>query len=179
MGFPSALFDTGRRAGGAAAKQESLLLRIEFRVDGEPVGQPRPRAFARKFGSTYQARVYDPGTAEGWKSCIAAAALPHRPQTPLVGPIRLRLAFAMRRPKSHYRTGKYSGELRADAPIWHIGTPDADNLAKAVLDALTQIGMWKDDAQVFSLHAGKRYTNYAPGCNVEIELVGLTEDSPC
>ena len=52
---------------------------ISFSVDGEPKAQPRPKAFARNFGNKWQARVYDPGTAEGWKSLIAIAVKPHLP----------------------------------------------------------------------------------------------------
>jgi hypothetical protein len=40
---------------------------ISIFVHGEPKGQPRPRAFAR--GG--MVRMYDPATAEGWKSAIA------------------------------------------------------------------------------------------------------------
>lgn len=60
---------------------------IQFRVYGVPKGQPRPKAFARNFGGKWQARVYDPGTAESFKSAIAAAAQNCRPKVPLSGPI--------------------------------------------------------------------------------------------
>ena len=33
--------------------------------------------------------------------------------------------------------------------------PDADNLAKAVLDALTDLGFWGDDSQIVVLHISK------------------------
>lgn len=46
-------------------------------------GQPRPRAFARRMGDgKFVARVFESGTAEGWKSLIAAEAA----KTPISGP---------------------------------------------------------------------------------------------
>lgn len=44
---------------------------ITFFIHGDPKPQPRPRAFARRMGAKFVARVYDAGTAEGWKSQIA------------------------------------------------------------------------------------------------------------
>lgn len=135
-------------------------------VPGEPKGQPRPRAFARNG----KARVYDPGTAEHWKSCVAAA-MRDRLTFTFMGPVYLCLNFVMPRPKSHYRTGKHSGELRDTAPFWHTGKPDYDNLAKAVTDALTTLRAWVDDAQVAEARVTKRYAgpDERPGCWVRIE----------
>ena len=45
-------------------------MRRELSAPGIPKGQPRPRAFSRNG----HARVFDPGTAEGWKSAVAVAA---------------------------------------------------------------------------------------------------------
>jgi Holliday junction resolvase RusA-like endonuclease len=138
---------------------------ISFFAPGDPKGQPRPRAFSR--GG--HARVFDPGTAEGWKSAVAVAAKPHIPAQPIAGAVYVTLDFYFRRPKSHYRTGKRAGELRDDAPEVFLSKPDADNLAKAVLDAMTTIGFWKDDAQVWNLSVSKRYDRDGrPGVCVEV-----------
>ncbi len=132
---------------------------IQFRAYGDPKGQPRPRAFSRG-GMT---RVYDPGTAEGWKSQIASAALPHKPAQ-IEGPIHVTLRFFFRRPKGH------SGAkgLKPSAPTYHTAKPDADNLAKAVLDCITQLGFWKDDSQVACLDVIKRYSDAEPFCEITI-----------
>jgi hypothetical protein len=75
-----------------------------------------------------------------------------------VGPVRVDLCFYFARPKSHFRTGKFAGVLRDDAPKWHTTKPDRDNLEKAVLDALTQVGgFWQDDSQVCAGSVTKRY----------------------
>ena len=118
-------------------------------------------------GGKYSARVFDTGTAEGWKSAVAFNARPHTPAAPIAGPVRVKLAFVFKRPKSHFRSNGV--ELRPEAPAKHTARPDADNLAKAVLDALTQLGgFWKDDSQVAVLAIYKDYGNQA-GAFVEIK----------
>jgi Holliday junction resolvase RusA-like endonuclease len=142
------------------------VVNIYFEVDGVPKGQPRPRAFGmkRKDGGV-AIRVYDPGTAEAWKSAIAVAfrkkfdGLDPKPTLPIVGDVSLRMRFMFQRPKSHYRTGQHSAELRPDAPDWHTSKPDLDNLVKAVMDALTNIGIWRDDSQVAFMEAAKWWSS--------------------
>ena len=96
---------------------------ISFFVSGEPKGQPRPRAFARKMGGKFVARVFDAGTAEAWKSCIAAAAAQHKPAEPIAGPVRLRLCFYLARPKGHHPSGRIDRGLRATSPLHPIREP--------------------------------------------------------
>jgi Holliday junction resolvase RusA-like endonuclease len=133
-------------------------------VVGDPKGQPRPRAFARK---GLGVRVYDPGTAEGWKSQIALAF----PRTIAAhsGPVSAWFDFVFQRPKSHFRP---NGSLLPRAPRYHVHKPDADNLAKAALDALTTIGVWTDDAQVAMVAIQKRYADLTQhersGCRISI-----------
>ena len=149
---------------------------IKIRVYGELKGQPRPRAFARRMGDgKFVARVFESGTAEGWKSLIAAEAAKHRPAEPISGPVFVNAYFIFPRPKSHYRTGKRANELRADAPEWHTSKPDRDNLDKALLDALTQLGgFWRDDCQVCAGVLQKSYGDL-PGVMI---LIGELEVEP-
>ena len=74
------------------------------------------------------------------------------------------LRFMLPRPRGHY--GKRG--LRPSAPQHHVGSPDVDNLAKAVLDALVEIGFLRDDRQVRMLYVAKFYAEGAPGCYVRI-----------
>jgi Holliday junction resolvase RusA-like endonuclease len=140
-----------------------------FFVAGEPKPQPRPRAFARRFGNAVRAGVYDSGGADGWKAAICAQANQHRPATPLSGPIVLSLRFLMPRPVGHFRIGKFADQLKGNAPVHHTAKPDADNLAKAVMDALTVGGWWLDDSQVVSLTIKKNWVSRGKaGCEVSI-----------
>lgn len=139
---------------------------IKFFASGAPKGQPRPKAFSR--GGI--ASVYDPATAEGWKSQIAIAARQCIPAAPLPMPLYLHLEFYMPRPGGHYVGGKKDRPIRPSAPGYHTGNPDADNLAKAVMDALTILRMWGDDAQVADLRVRKLYENGSgPGCLITIK----------
>lgn len=142
---------------------------IQFVVLGDPKGQPRPKAFARKFANgAVMARVYDPGTAEGWKGQIALAAKSYVPFPPLLGPIQLDIEFRFSRPKAHY----LKSGLRPNAPMYHTGKPDRDNCEKAVMDALTTLGMWKDDGQVcagevtkvYAMRVQQRYNEIGENC---------------
>lgn len=134
---------------------------ITFRATGVPKGQPRPRAFARKG----RVRVYTPGTAEAWKSQIAEAAKTWH-GLKIEGPIMLTVDFLMPRPRSHFRR---NGDVRPTAPQWHTSRPDLDNLLKAVLDALTTVGVWRDDNEVVEIVSRKRYaTETEPGAIISI-----------
>jgi Holliday junction resolvase RusA-like endonuclease len=133
---------------------------LDLFVPGAPKGQPRPRAFAR--GG--KARVYDPGTAEGWKGQIALALRPHLPPVPVDTAVGVHLHFLLPRPRGHF--GKRG--LRPSAPEFPLGSPDVDNLAKAVLDALVEIGFLRDDRLVRRLSVCKHYAEGAAGCHVRI-----------
>ena len=142
-------------------------MNVSFFVTGDPKAQPRPRAFARRVGNKVMVRAYDPGSAEGWKSQVALGARHHRPPQPSRATMSVMLTFFFRRPASHFK-GK-TRILRPDAPRQHCTKPDTDNLAKAVLDALTTVGMWQDDKQVYSLHVMKLYSDGdVPGCFIQI-----------
>jgi len=129
-------------------------------VSGDPKGQPRPRAFSRNG----KARVFDSGTAEGWKSLIALAARDHLPASPLACPVRVDVEFYFRRPLRLMKKKSPFGFIP------HTAKPDRDNLDKAVLDTLTQIGFLQDDALVVEGTIKKYYTpiNTGPGALIEI-----------
>jgi Holliday junction resolvase RusA-like endonuclease len=141
-----------------------MTQRITFTVDGLPKGQPRPRACTRRIGNRIVARVHEAGTAEGWKGLIAVVATPLRPSSPLLCPVEVSIRFRLPRPKSLCRRKDPDGELLA------LCKPDLDNAAKAVLDCLTQIGWWRDDAQVVRLIVEKVYhaKDGRPGADISI-----------
>ena len=133
-------------------------------VDGHPKAQPRVKAFRR--GA--HAGVYDPGTADNWKLAVAAAVKAAWNKEQHTGPLRLTLRFMMPRPKAHF--GK-SGQIKETAPHYQTSKPDLDNLAKAVMDALTQLQVWKDDSQIVQLWVSKPYTEKQAGCWITLDHV--------
>jgi len=120
-----------------------------FEVHGIPKPQPRGRSVMR--GG--HAGVYDPGTADYWKALVREASRPAKPKEPLGGPLAVTIYFRFDRPNTHY--GKKG--VKPSAPVYHTQRPDVDNLAKAVLDALTNEAWWKDDDQIFSLSIVKSW----------------------
>ena len=122
-----------------------------FEVLGTPKAQPRVRAFAQRIGNGYQARVFDPGTAEDWKSQVAIASRTHRPPAPLAGPVRVDVDLFFPRPKAMMRKSDPEG------PVAHIAKPDRDNCEKAILDALKILGFFVDDSRVCAGEVRKYY----------------------
>jgi len=111
----------------------------------EAKGQPRPRAFVR--GG--RGAVYDPCTANNYKHAIVLEArrLEYADMC-LDTPVCVYIDVFVKRPKSHFRA---NGEVKPLAPALHTQKPDADNIAKAVLDALTTAGVLRDDKCVYGL----------------------------
>ena len=147
---------------------------LTFQVTGEPKGQPRPRAFARKMGAIHVARFYDSDVADEWKRAVQIALLEMATQTRwelTLGPVAVELRFAMPRPKSHFG----AKGLKASAPVAHVGKPDVDNLAKLCLDQITRSGcVWRDDSQVVSLTVHKFWAvANEQGCSVSISTLGI------
>jgi crossover junction endodeoxyribonuclease RusA len=137
---------------------------LSFYAIGTPVGQPRPRACIRG----RHAGMYDPGTADAWKAAVSAASKAAWDGRVFDGPIRLSLTIWMPRPKSHLRS---NGEVKPTAPRWHTSKPDLDNIEKAIKDAITTAGVWKDDCLVCSVRKTKRYADGQPGAEVRIEEI--------
>jgi Holliday junction resolvase RusA-like endonuclease len=120
---------------------------ITIIVNGIPKGQPRVRAYSR--GG--HAGVYTPDTANGWKEAVRLATLPHRPATPIDAPTRMELDVYFPRPK------RLCGKRCDQGKIPHTGKPDIDNVAKAIMDVLTDSGVVRDDAVIYDIHPRKFY----------------------
>jgi len=161
-----------RPTDGTHTREGSLDMIIigPFFVSGDPKPQPRPRAFARRMGNAIRAGVYESGGADGWKACVAVQANMFRPQVPLSGALSVTLLFRMPRPKGHYGTGRNATVLKLASPLNHECKPDLDNLAKAVLDAMTVGGWWGDDCQITDLRVRKEWAGVGQlaGCGIEI-----------
>ena len=123
---------------------------IEFTVPGNPTALKRHRNFQK---GTFRG-TYDPSQVD--KADFLAKAMACRPGKLLDGPLAVTIEFVFSRPKGHYRTGKYSDVLKDSSPSWHTSTPDADNLAKFIGDALQGM-FWKNDSSISQLSVTKHY----------------------
>jgi Holliday junction resolvase RusA-like endonuclease len=59
-------------------------------------------------------------------------------------------------------------KINEDDFMPHIRKPDTDNLLKAVMDSITQAGVWKDDALVYFTEASKGYAQGQTGARIKI-----------
>lgn len=125
---------------------------LSFTVPGPPVAQPR--AAATTIGG--HARMYTPTKNKGGRSNGIAEykALVRRmfgeawSGAPLAGPVSVEIVAVFPRPQSHVWKRRPMPRCR------HTTRPDADNVAKAVLDALTDLA-WRNDTQVARLVVAK------------------------
>lgn len=138
-----------------------------FRVEGEPVPEPRPRAYVAPSG---RASVYKTKRAKDWARTVLVSARHARPPVPIAGPVTVVAVFHFRRPLRLSR--------KSDPPglIPHVCKPDLDNLLKPVLDALTRDRWWRDDSQVVRVLASKYYGRVGDGAGVEVMV--LTDPPP-
>jgi crossover junction endodeoxyribonuclease RusA len=128
----------------------------EIRVYGVPVPQGSKRAYTNKHTGRVNVVEAQSARVRSWRQAIidAAAGSGYTP-----GPVSVIVVFWLPRPKQHYGTGKNSAQLKPGAPAYPAAMPDLDKLTRAVLDALTDAGCWKDDGQVVVLSAKKLYAD--------------------
>ena len=147
---------------------------LTFTVQGEPKGQPRPRAFARKVGAIHVARFYDSDVADAWKRQVSLAiahAVNSSSWSLTEAPVAVELRFAMPRPKSHFG----AKGLKPSAPQFHVQKSDLDNLEKLCLDQITRSArIWRDDSQVVSMRSDKFWAvGNEQGCSVSISTLEI------
>ena len=135
---------------GNNVDSSSLAREYVFDVDFPPTSLKRHRH--TKFGN----HTYDPSAGE--KKEFLKKLIPTLPKKPLTKPIKAELYFYEVRPKSHYRTGKYAGELKPSAPKFNVVKKDIDNFVKFVFDSLNK-HLYNDDSQIFELVCGKYYSD--------------------
>lgn len=128
-------------------------------------GIPAPQGSKTKWGTEASKNL------KPWRDSVIIAARNAEPQRVYFSEVAVDLTFFFPRPKSHFGTGRNATLLKSSAPEWKASAPDLDKLCRAILDALVQAGILRDDALVVTLNAGKLYDEH-PGCRVTIRPVG-------
>ena len=122
---------------------------IKIVINSKPIALKRHRV--GKFG-----RMYDPSSKDKKKTIQEIKKF--KPDVKLKGSILIEYKFFYKRPKSHYRTGKFSNILKDNAPKHHINKPDLDNIIKYYNDVL-QMNFIEDDSQIVCVWAVKKYSS--------------------
>ncbi len=130
------------------------MTKIQTYVNGVPIAQPRHRVTT----ASGFARAYIPAShkVHVWKNAIIASLDKSGMSDRRIDvPVELSLEFQLPMPK---RMKNETGHT-----ISHVKKPDIDNLVKAVMDAMTTTGVWRDDSLVWNVHACKIYAGEFPG----------------
>lgn len=138
---------------------------IELRI----YGTPAPQGSKKFVGTTKKGRgilVESSAKVKPWRMDVkeqAEKALRQLGHT-LAGPLKVSMVFTLKKPASAPKT-------RVTFPD---RLPDLSKLVRSTEDAITDAGLWEDDARIVQCLSGKRYPGEgedaldAPGCVVRI-----------
>ncbi|MFI1767463.1 RusA family crossover junction endodeoxyribonuclease [Streptomyces sp. NPDC020800] len=154
---------------------------INITVHGTP--GPQGSKTRNAAGALYESSA----KVKPWREAVKSAALDtlayDETWMPLNEPVRVDVVFTLRRPKSHYGTGRNAGVLKASAPEYPTGKPDLDKLVRSTQDALKDAGVLHDDSVVTAVFAAKAYVLTGadalshPGAVIQVWRLNKPEES--
>lgn len=140
---------------------------IEFFVPGIPATAGSKTGF---YNPKLKRVLMSPASkkTKPWMAVVSAYAKEAYSGPLLTGAVKMTLAFALLRPKAHYKSnGDLNPKKARKCPIVK---PDGGKMQRAVEDALTGI-IWRDDSQVAVWIGSKVYVERDPGVLVSIEEI--------
>jgi Holliday junction resolvase RusA-like endonuclease len=136
---------------------------IDFFIPCNPpksTAQGSSRIMKRRDGTQFVGRFANSKATKA-KANLLTLLHPHRPETPLEGPLEVSVYWSYAWRKSETKKNKRFGFLPCDT------RPDIDNLCKMLFDSMTAAGFWNDDSQIASLYFRKSWSN-EPGISIRI-----------
>ena len=131
-----------------------------------PLGKGRPRAVS----VAGRARVYTPTATADWEHFAAVEMRSqYESSEPMTGPLGCEIVAVFARTAALLAKNKIGYKY----PTWrlpHAVKPDADNIAKSVLDAVEKAGIICDDKQIALLTVGKHYAMIHEEPRVEVRI---------
>jgi Holliday junction resolvase RusA-like endonuclease len=100
---------------------------------------------------------YKPEKVKAARQMLIRHLKPFKPPSPYEGAIELHVVWLFPKGKSHKHNE------------WRITKPDTDNLQKMLKDCMTDVGFWKDDAQVVKETVEKRWSDEPTGISIEMD----------
>ncbi len=122
-------------------------MQISFTIPGDPKGKDRPR-FNYHTGHTYTTKK-----TEDYEEKVRGAYY-ETTRKVLEGPISADIIAYFKIP---VQTKKADKEQMRSESVPYLHKPDADNIAKVILDALNHVA-YEDDIQVYELRVRKFYS---------------------
>ena len=123
-------------------------MKYEFEVPGEIVGKERPRV------NMYTGRVYTPNKTKDYEFLVQQYFKIKYPNYQVLeGRISIDIIAYLKIPNS---TSKTKTQEMLENKISPTKKPDADNIAKSILDAMNGF-VFKDDNQVSKISVEKRF----------------------
>ena len=130
------------------------MQKLMFEIPGSPIGQGRPK-FSTING---YAKAYDPEKSRNYKAYVkmlATQAMKENDFEMITGPCAIQIFAFFDVPKSKSKKFKEAALEGKERPT---KKPDADNIVKAILDALNGL-IYKDDSCIVDLHCIKYYSD--------------------
>lgn len=125
-------------------------MKLIIETDAEPKGQPRPRVYrngGRTLTHSPHNDYYFAVRAEAIVATYRHAAVPEGAAIEITADIYFAVPPSLSKKEKAARL----------AARYHTQTPDTDNLAKAILDAIVSAGLIADDRQVYRLSISKEW----------------------
>lgn len=148
------------------------MITLEVFVPGKPEPQGSSRAF--RHGNRVVITSANP-KLKSWRAKMTEALreeAERRNISDYSGAAAMLVTFVLPRPASHLTS---KGELTKSAPEAHLSKPDLDKLVRAVGDAISDAGIWRDDSVLMSLQAAKYYSDafLEPGVTIVVDLLDI------
>lgn len=145
------------------------LRSVTATIHGKPVTQGSMKPIVHRHSGKAIVIQDHKSELNAWRGRIAITIRSRREGRSFTGPVSCELVFRLRRPKAHSGVNG----VFPSSPAYPTVKPDIDKLARAVLDALTQSGVWRDDSQAVEVTARKMYADGDTKPGVTITLRAL------
>ena len=148
---------------------------IQITVYGSPAPQGS-KSFKGMSKSGHAILAESSKAVKPWREAVKYAALertrpPNHPDgfAPLPGPLLVEITFTLAKPKSAPKSRR----------TWPDKKPDLSKLVRSTEDALTDAGVWQDDARVIDCHARKVFPGEHPkALHIPGAVIEITEALP-
>jgi Holliday junction resolvase RusA-like endonuclease len=114
------------------------------------IGRPAPQGSKsfKGMAAGHAILVESSKAVKPWREAVKTAA---PPGPTLDGPLAVHMVFTMQRPSSARKADRSPSKA-----------PDLSKLIRATEDAITDAGLWADDARVSRMYAAKVWSDYDP-----------------